>query len=194
MSSRSSKDARSTHTVNCRGSLIGLAEARKGPTPYPKDSSWLVCRSRDIEFCRSPISNGVPLLMGLLQNSMSRLRQTSQELSLGYGVGPFLASAKPIKEPLQLTVCVDRASLEDLDDILVFQRNPYWDEFQSLTNPAGATEPGQALTIPMGDPLVRQMTAVLKPFVSEAQRTAVTALVPFLDPENEKQPLLGFLK
>jgi len=137
---------------------------------------------------------GLPLIMGVLQNTLSRLRQTSHELSLVYGVGRSLAANKPIKERICDTANFLRASLEGVDEIIVYQLNPYWEEFEPLVI---APQAGDPPVLPLQHPLVEKVLHTSIPIVSqearEIQGNAAVALVPFLDIEDSQHPLQGFL-
>ncbi len=133
-------------------------------------------------------AGGTPLVMGVLQSTISRLRQTSHELSLVYGAGRLLAQDKPIAERVRETTEFLRTSLEDVDEITVYQRNPYWDEYEPfLTVPEGSSQ-----AFPKEHPLVQQVAAVMRSIVPET-KDATTALVPLLDPNDAEHPLQGFL-
>jgi CRP/FNR family cyclic AMP-dependent transcriptional regulator len=137
--------------------------------------------------------DGVPLLMGVLQSTISRLRQTSHELSLVYGAGRLLAAEKPVEDRCKDTADFLRASLEGIDEITIFKKNPFWEEYTPVvTVPHGSTAP-----LPNDNPLVQQLSAVLRPIVPEVEKadgSSVTALVPFLNPGDPKNPLLGFIQ
>jgi CRP-like cAMP-binding protein len=138
--------------------------------------------------------SGVQLMMGLLQNTMVRLRQTSHELSLVYGTGRYLASDKPLKDRFRETADFLRASIQGVDEITIYQRNPYWDEYEPLVS-VGTHQPATA-PLPMENPLVKQVAALLRPVVPSQDKTdnkdQATALIPLIDHNNHERPLLGF--
>lgn len=133
---------------------------------------------------------GLPFMMGVLQSTLGRLRQTSHELSLVYGVGRFLAADKPLKECFRETCEFLRASLEHVDEIALYQRNLYWEEFEPLVS---TPENGHLGTLTPDHSLVRQLSAVLKPIVPETQERKSVALIPLLDPQDNRNTLQGFL-
>src|SRR5258708_14660983 len=129
-------------------------------------------------------AGGTALVMGVLQSTMSRLRQTSHELSLVYGAGRLLAQDKPIAERVRETTEFLRTSLEDVDEITVYQRNPYWDEYEPfLTVPEGSSR-----AFPKVHPLEQQFAAVMRSIVPET-KNATTALVPLLAQHHVEHPL-----
>jgi CRP-like cAMP-binding protein len=148
------------------------------------------------DWIEQDLTAGVPLLMGMLQNTIARLRQTSHELSVVYGVDRFLASDKPIKDRLHETADFLRASLEDVDELIIYQRNPYWEEFEPLVH-VGAAAPGAEgsgpAALPITHPLVKQVAAMMRPVVVSDTKDALTALVPLIDSHDSQHPLLGFL-
>jgi CRP/FNR family cyclic AMP-dependent transcriptional regulator len=134
---------------------------------------------------------GVPLLMSILQSSLIRLRQTSHELSLVYGMTRFLASDKPFAESMKETAEFLRSSLDGIDQIAIYQKNPFWEEF-SLVAWAGLPEPIEAL--PLSDSLACQMVTLLRPQVGESQNQTTTALIPIVDRSSPSQPLIGAIQ
>ncbi len=135
-------------------------------------------------------TQGLPFVMGILQNTMSRLRQTSHELSLVYGVGRFLAAGKPLKECFLQTCDFLRASLEHVDEVAIYQRNLYWDEFEPLVS---TPEEGHLGTLSADHPLIRQVSSLLRPIVPEVKERKAAALIPLLDQKDDRSPLQGFI-
>jgi CRP/FNR family transcriptional regulator, cyclic AMP receptor protein len=139
-------------------------------------------------------SAGVPLLLGILQNTLSRLRQTSHELSLVYGIGRYLSTEEPFVQRVHAVSDFLRASLEGIDEILIYQRSLYWDEFIPVTN---QLESPPELVMPLENPLARQLADGGVPVVSrdpkQTRGFAAVSLLPFIDPENQKAPVQGFL-
>ncbi|OGR93542.1 MAG: hypothetical protein A2992_05360 [Elusimicrobia bacterium RIFCSPLOWO2_01_FULL_59_12] len=95
-----------------------------------------------------------------------------------------------MKERCRETADFLRASLEDVDEITLYQRSSYWDEFEPVVSIPADSNPG---TLPAEHPLVKQVSAVLKPIVPEKQGGGSTSLIPLMDPNNTQTPLLGFL-
>jgi CRP-like cAMP-binding protein len=138
--------------------------------------------------------NGTPLLMGMFQSSLTRLRQTSDELSAVYGIGRLLAANKPIGERIREAVEFLKTYLQSVDEIIVYQRSPYWDEYQPVVDaPPSPDRPA----LPVNSALLGQITSALGPTViktaEERADNASLALVPLLNREDEEHPLWGFL-
>jgi CRP-like cAMP-binding protein len=136
---------------------------------------------------------GLKLLMGMLESSLVRLRRTSHELSLVYGVGRALAGDRPFLDRLRETAQFLRASLEDIDDIQVYQRSPYWDEFEPVSG--GAMDPpGEPAAFPIKHPYIETLTLTAAPIVIPREgKTGVIALIPLMDSADSHQTIQGFL-
>jgi CRP/FNR family cyclic AMP-dependent transcriptional regulator len=130
---------------------------------------------------------GVQLLMDMLESTMGRLRRTSQELSMVYGVGRALAGDGTLSERIRETAQFLRASLAEADEVQVYQRSRYWEEFVPLW--------GDALAIPMQHPLMQQLVLTAAPVVTPAESGGGSvAMIPLLDTAESHQPVQGFLR
>jgi len=137
--------------------------------------------------------NGLKLLMGMLQNTLSRLRQTSDELSVVYGIGRILAAEKTIGERIRDAVECLKNTLNPVDEIScisavrIGKNSSPWRTFRRppIGRPVSAT---------CVDIQRRSCTGpvILKRFGRNSGHAAV-AVVPLMNRESEKQPLLGFL-
>lgn len=160
--------------------------------------------SRLREWVKNEPSAGVPLAMGLLRNSIARLHHTSHELSTLYGIGRLLGSAQPFEERLSAATDFLRSSLSGVDGILLYRRNPYWEEYEALL---GSPASSEMASLPLNHGLIAEATDVQGAFVlqSSAQRQilagmklpwafpASAALIPLVDRDTQGHPLQGFL-
>jgi len=138
--------------------------------------------------------NGIPLLMGMLQNALARLRHTSDELAVVYGIGRLLAADKPIGERIREAVDFLKTNLDDVDEIVLYQRNPYWEEYQPL---ADAPPLPERPALPAQNTLVGQLTYATGPTLIKTDENragnAALTLVPLINLDREDRKLLGFL-
>jgi CRP/FNR family transcriptional regulator, cyclic AMP receptor protein len=147
---------------------------------------------------------GIPILMGLLQNSLERLSQTSNELAVIHGIGRLAGKSRPFREGLIEAVHFLKSSLDEVDDILFYQKSPYWDQFEPI---ALDTDHLKSLPLPSDSVMVKMAGASADAFTlnPDEARTwlapaklsftdwASLAVVPLPDWEKENRPLQGFL-
>jgi CRP-like cAMP-binding protein len=156
------------------------------------------------DWIRRETSSGVPLLMGMLQNALERLQQTSCDLALVYGVGRLLGTQKTFAERLAESIAFIRNSVPSVDAAVLYQRSLYWDEFEPL---AVYPEGQDVASLPVTNALVAHADASGAPFLlkSEAERQSLSAaqlpwqmhsacaVVPLFDRDGDSQPLQGLL-
>jgi hypothetical protein len=147
----------------------------------------------------------MPLMMGLMQSCIGRLRQTSHELSIVYGVSRVLGAAKPFSERVAATFDFIRSSLEGVDAIFLYQRSAFWSEFERVAGEA--QEEREPSPLPVESILPSQasaasgavlLTTQTQPSALAAVRALMPeavcgALVPLVDRDQAAQPLQGFL-
>lgn len=147
---------------------------------------------------------GVPLLMGLLDRSLDRLRQTSHELSIVYGVGRLLALPQGFSERLAASLEFLKSAMEGVDDIYCLERSAYWNELEYRYPEAGES---RLPAIPLDSPLAvlaKGASGAVSLETPEERRSladlgipcanaASLALVPFLDMDHPDPLLQGFL-
>jgi CRP-like cAMP-binding protein len=104
----------------------------------------------------------VPLLTGLLQNALGRLRQTSGDLSVVYGLSRIFGSEKDISDQLHAALEFLQNSLEHADLLAVYERSPYWDEFQPLN---AYPETGRHMALDIKNDFAAQLDTLRQPFV-----------------------------
>lgn len=156
------------------------------------------------EWVRTEPEAGVPVAMGLLRNSIERLHRTNHELSTLYGVGRLLGTGQPFQDRVSSAMDFLRNSLPSIDGIILYQKSPYWDEYEALLSlPAGGDPPA----IPSAHPLLKSMThdsgAVTLSSPEQRQHLASvklpwtfpasSAFLPLLDRDKSDHPLQGFI-
>lgn len=146
---------------------------------------------------REPFA-GNALLVGMLNTSFARLRQTSQELSVIHGIGRLLGSGKPFAEQLASALDFLQGSLEGVDDLVFYQRSAYWEEFERV---------GEGPPLPLSNLLIQQANsagsalsldpASVRPALAEAalrwENHAAVSVVPLFDRDEAPHPLQGLL-
>jgi CRP-like cAMP-binding protein len=147
---------------------------------------------------------GTRLLMGMLDSALVRLRQTSHELSVLYGAGRLLGSSQAMKDQLHMVLEFLKSSLEKVDDLVFYRKNPYWDEFEWVTSlPSGAPMPALSLEAPFvrrlgkGEEVLVLKRSKISPALEETKipwgKYAAMAVVPLRDRDEAHSPLQGFL-
>ncbi|MFA5975831.1 MAG: cyclic nucleotide-binding domain-containing protein [Elusimicrobiota bacterium] len=136
---------------------------------------------------------GVPVLINLLDRSLSRLQLTSHELSIVYGVGRLLSGPQPFQDRLAAGLEFVKSSIDGLDDLYCFERSAYWEEFGCLYP---TTEPDRLPAIPLASALAAKAQGQSSAFVLDEPdqwQAASAALVPLMNADRPDQPLQGFL-
>jgi CRP-like cAMP-binding protein len=143
-------------------------------------------------------------LMAILRTSLERLRRTDHELAVVYGVGRLLGSGKPFEEQLTTALEFLKGSLVGVDEMVFYQRNPFWEEFApKLSLPALEELPA----IPLRHELVeavrnagsakvfdpKAMLTALGEFRLPWQDRTVLAVIPLFDWDQAHDPLQGLL-
>jgi CRP/FNR family transcriptional regulator, cyclic AMP receptor protein len=163
------------------------------------------------EWIRNEPTVGVPLLMGMLERTLGRLQQTSGDLSVIYTLGRLLGSQKPYAERLASSLDYLKNALEGVDDMILYQRSSYWDEFEPVwSTPDAGTAPG----LPLASPLAEQAGAaaghsgttpaaielksaeqlqMLAKLQLPISKVATAALLPLMDQDQSARSLQGFL-
>src|SRR5258706_11799099 len=122
-----------------------------------KDGKLVVIRGAELRpWIQANPAAAQPLLLALFQAAQGRLYRTSHELAIVHGVGRILGSDKPF--PGQLGSALDflKGSLEGADNLVLFQRSCYWDEFSPVySSPAIADLP----SIPFENEIVQRVNA-----------------------------------
>lgn len=164
----------------------------------------MILGSKLREWLRGEPEAGVPLTMGLLRNSIERLHHTSHELSIVYGTGRLLGSVKGFRDRVGEAASFLRSSILGVDGIILYRKNPYWDEFEAVCYVPDGKEPS-AIPLEHGllkeaaqstgaealeSPDSRQLLASLElPWALPAS----AAIVPLVDRDKEGHPLQGLL-
>lgn len=147
---------------------------------------------------------GQDVLMGMLKNSLERLQQTSGDLSVIYGIARLLGSPRPFAEILTATLDFMKNSLEGLDEIVLYQRSAYWEEFEPIRALPHSTE---IPVLPLNNRLVSEAQTApgAIPLKSEELRQAIIdiklpwanfssiILVPLVDHDQTNHALEGLL-
>ncbi len=95
-----------------------------------KDGRLIVIRGAELRpWIQANPKAAQPLLLALFQSAQGRLYRTSHELAVVHGVGRILGSDKPFAEQLASALDFLKGSLEGTDDLVLFRRSQYWDEF-----------------------------------------------------------------
>jgi CRP/FNR family transcriptional regulator, cyclic AMP receptor protein len=146
------------------------------------------------EWIKKDAQVSAPLLMGLLQNTMHRLQQTSSDLAIIYNVGRLLAGPSPFEERLASAISFVRGSLPAVDHVIFYERSLYWNEFQMLTQ-APEGEPRAA--IPVNAPWVTGLSAGAPCVIGEELqlpwRATSKAVVPLINLSEPTEPACAFL-
>ncbi len=170
-----------------------------------KDSELLVVKGVHFRdwMCKNP-QEAQPLLLALLKTSLSRLHRTNLELSVVYGIGRVLGSSKAFPEQLISVLDFMKSSLEGLDDIVVYQRNAFWEEFEPLQSlPHLKNLPA----VPLSNELIQKASTLgaiwafepksfpmpLEAFRLDWGSRASVAIVPLLNWEKAAASLQGLL-
>jgi len=192
-----------------RGNLFGESaifedSARAAMASATQDGKLVAIRGSQLrEWIRQNPATGQPLLLALLQSSLGRLHSTSHELAVIYGMGRLLGSDKPFDEQLSTAMEFLRSSLQGLDDIVVYQRNAYWEEYNAFMSwPTLQDLPGIALqdgllkkvqeaeALQIFDP--KAIPAQLAAFKLPWHDRGAMAIIPLFD-RDKAEPLQGFL-
>jgi CRP-like cAMP-binding protein len=170
-----------------------------------KDGQLLAIRGSELrEWSKKNPEAGQRLLLTLLQSAQKRLFQTSHELAVVYGIARLLGSSKPIQDQLESTIEFLRSSLDGLDDLVFYQRNAYWEEFNALISLPGLTDlpavtlksalvqkVNEAGAVQVFDPkqVLHELAEIKLPWESRA----AIAIIPLFDWDKAKDPLQGLL-
>lgn len=170
-----------------------------------KDGELLLIRGAEFRnwLAKSP-EVSQPLLLSLLKTATYRLYRTSHELTVIYGVGRLLGSAKSFEAQLDAAMDFLKSSLDGLDDIVMYQRSPYWDEFNLLKSlPMMADLPA----VPMDNELVHKVNSTgaivtfepktfrlpLEAYRLDWESRVACALIPLYDWERPAHALQGLI-
>ncbi len=154
------------------------------------------------QWLASTPTEGQFVLLGMLENALSRLQQTSGDLSIIYGVSRILGGPRPFEALLPDALEFLKNSIEHLGGLALYRRNPFWEEFAALVTLPHAPE---VLAIPTNHLLVHVAQASPGALVVQSQerRAAVSdlklgwpndaavALVPLVDRESSERTLQG---
>jgi CRP/FNR family transcriptional regulator, cyclic AMP receptor protein len=135
-----------------------------------------------------------PLLMGLLQNTMGRLQQTSSDLAVIYSIGRLLAGPSPFNERLAAAISFVRSSLPDVDHVVFYERSLYWNEFQMLTlSPESESLPPISINAPWVTRLSAGAPCLVGDELQLPWRAASNAVVPLINLSEPSEPTCAVL-
>lgn len=170
-----------------------------------KDGELLAVRGSDFRaWLKKNAEVSQSLLMTLFQTANQRLFRTSHELTVIYGVGRLLGSAKPYADQIAAAMEYFKSSLEGLDELILYKRSAYWEEFEPvLSLPSQPDLP----SVPLTNELAHKVssTGALFAFDPKAYRMPLQALgfdwgtrpaavmIPLFDWEKPSHPLQGLL-
>jgi len=163
------------------------------------------------EWIRTEPSVGVPVLMGMLDRTLGRLQQTSGDLSIIYTLGRLLGSQKSYADRLAGALDYLKNALEGVDDMILYQRSSYWDEFEPVWS---TVDLGSVPIVPMASPLaalaglpvnqagvapaaIELKSAEQREALAHLQipfpKVASATILPLIDQEQPAHSLQGFL-
>ncbi len=196
--------------VVSQGHLFGESavfedSARQAMASASRDGKLVAVRGLQLrEWITQNPALSQPLLLALLKASGVRLHRTSHELAVIYGVGRLLGSQKISAEQLSATLEFIKGSMEGLDDIVLYQRSAYWEEFSPVLSLPVLQD---ILPIPLDNEFLKivsstqeahtcspesvkpQLTALALPW----EARAAIALIPLFNWDKTDKPLEGLL-
>jgi len=135
--------------------------------------------------------NGLKLLMGMLQNTSHAFARPVMNSRLFMGsAGYWPWRNRSVSASGSSGVSEEQSA--QVDEIILYQRSPYWEEFQPCGHPPTDNRPA----LPAQHALMSKVVAATGLWSLNDPRNpgnAAAAIVPLLNRESENQPLLGFL-